>query len=80
MQGKFFLSQEEKEKLFHTQLVKYGVRYEKAARVATILASGKLEEVLTEEEKQLVTEACQQWLQGHKRHKQIVSLFKYIKS
>ncbi|WP_242040451.1 hypothetical protein [Anabaena subtropica] len=74
------MSQEEKEKLFHTQLVKYGVRYEKAARVANILACGKSEELLTEEEKKLVTEACQQWLTGHKRHKQMVSLFQDIKS
>ncbi|MBD2251577.1 hypothetical protein H6G14_09685 [Nostoc parmelioides FACHB-3921] len=80
MSGKFFMSQEEKEKLFHTQLVKYGVRYEKAARAASILASGKSEEVFSEEEKQLVTEVCQQWLIGHKRHKQIVSSWTRIKS
>jgi hypothetical protein len=79
MKGNFFISQQEKERLFHTQLVKYGVKFEKAAKVAKILASGQSEEELTEEEQRLVTEACQQWLKGHKRHKQLVSLFEYVK-
>lgn len=79
MKGNFFISQEEKERLFHTQLVKYGVKFEKAAKVAKILASGQSEEDLTQEEKQLVTEACKQWLKGHKRHKQLISLFQYVK-
>ncbi|QLE56350.1 hypothetical protein [Nostoc sp. TCL26-01] len=72
------MSQVEKEKIFHTQLVKYGVKYEQAARVAKIIASGKSEELLTPEEKQLVKEACQQWLTGHRRFRQISSLNKSI--
>ncbi|BAT55664.1 unknown protein [Nostoc sp. NIES-3756] len=79
MKGNFFISQEEKERLFHTQLVKYGVKFEKAAKVAKILASGESEESWTEEERQLVTETCEEWLKAHKRHKQLVSLFQYIK-
>ncbi len=67
MQRKFFISVEKKEELFHTELVKCGVDYQKAARVALILASEKPDELLTDKEIQLTKEACQQWLIHHKR-------------
>jgi hypothetical protein len=69
---------EEKERLFHTQLVKYGVEYTTAGKVARILASGKPDELLTPQERQLVKEACQKWLTQHKRKKRIKSLVKSL--
>jgi hypothetical protein len=41
MRQKLLKSVEEKEKLFHTALVKCGVKYELAAQAARVLASGK---------------------------------------
>jgi hypothetical protein len=67
---------EEKERLFHTELVKYGVEYKIAGKVARILTSGKPDELLTQQERQLVKEACQKWLTQHKSHKRIKSLVK----
>ncbi|KAF3890757.1 hypothetical protein DA73_0400001290 [Tolypothrix bouteillei VB521301] len=61
------MSVEEKERLFHTELVKHGVSYSHAARVAKILASETPDEVLTAEDVQLTTEACKIWLKQHKR-------------
>ncbi|MEJ1934132.1 hypothetical protein WDZ92_28380 [Nostoc sp. NIES-2111] len=69
---------EEKERLFHTQLVKYGVEYTTAGKVAQILASAKPDELLTPQERQLVKQACQKWLTQHKRRKRIDSLFKTL--
>ncbi|OKH28676.1 hypothetical protein NIES2101_43595 [Calothrix sp. HK-06] len=59
------------EQIFHTHLVKYGVSYDKAAKVAKILGSGKPEEILTEEENKLVTEACQEWFINYNRHRNL---------
>lgn len=61
------LSVEDKEELFHTELVRHGVEYHKAAEVAKILVSGKPDELLTDTEKQLTTEVCQQWIEQRKR-------------
>ena len=58
MRQKLLKSVEEKEKLFHTALVKCGVKYELAAQAARILASGKPDELWTREEIQLVKEVC----------------------
>jgi hypothetical protein len=41
MRQKLLKSVEEKEKLFHTALVKCRVKYELAAQAARVLASGK---------------------------------------
>lgn len=71
MLNKFKVSKQEKERIFHTDLVKYGVKYDKAAKAAKLLASEKPEELWTEEEKQLVTEACSQWLGNHNRYKKL---------
>ncbi|OKH44129.1 hypothetical protein NIES2101_28845 [Calothrix sp. HK-06] len=64
-------SNKDTEQIFHTQLVKYGVSYVKAAKTAKILASGKPEELLTEEENRLVTETCREWLVTYNRYKKI---------
>lgn len=60
-------SLKEKEKFFHTELVKYGVDYYKAAKVAKILASGKPDELLNDKDIQLAEEVCKQWLRQRKR-------------
>ncbi len=57
----------EREKLFHNELVRYGVHYHKAAQVAKILAAQEWDEHLTTAEQHLVEEVCQQWLQQRKR-------------
>ncbi|MBD2778068.1 serine/threonine-protein kinase [Iningainema tapete] len=62
-----FVSFTEKKEIFHTELVKHGVGYQKADQAAWILASGKPDELLTDEEIQLVTEVCQEWSRQHKR-------------
>ncbi|GAA6614492.1 hypothetical protein [Scytonema sp. NUACC26] len=67
MHGVLFISIEEKERLFHTKLVKHGVSYSDAARVAKILASETPDEHLSADDIQLTTEACKIWLQQHKR-------------
>ncbi|MBW4635124.1 MAG: hypothetical protein KME30_25470 [Iphinoe sp. HA4291-MV1] len=61
------MSVKEKEELLHTELVKYGVQYHKAAEVARILVSGKSDELLTDKEIQLATEACRKWIIQRKR-------------
>ena len=74
MQQKFPLTVEEKQKLFHTQLVKFGVEYEKARKASEILALQKPDEALTQEEIQLTKEVCKKWLAQHKRFKDLMSL------
>ncbi len=74
MQSKNFTSVEEKEKIFCTELVKYGVEYKKASKAAHILASLKPDELLTEEEIRIVTEACNAWSIRHKQYKRLKSL------
>jgi hypothetical protein len=64
---KFFISIEEKERLFHAELVKVGVDYQQAARVAKLLAQNIAEEDLTSEEAQLSETACRIWLQHRQR-------------
>jgi hypothetical protein len=73
MQRKFFISVEKKEELFHTELIKCGVDYQKAAQVAQILALEKPDELLTEKEIELTKEVCQEWLTHHKR---LTSIFR----
>lgn len=57
----------EREKLFHNELVRYGVHYQKAAQVAKILAAQEWDEQMTTAEQRLVDEVCQLWLQQRKR-------------
>lgn len=72
MQYNFRASKEEKEKIFHTNLVKYGIKYDKAAKVAKLLASENHEDSWTEEEKILVAEVCKEWLIYRKRYKKVI--------
>lgn len=66
MRQRLFTSVEEKEKLYHTELVKHGVKYELAAQAAKIIVSGKPDEHLTAQELQLVEQVCREWLTRHK--------------
>ncbi|WP_026732395.1 hypothetical protein [Fischerella sp. PCC 9605] len=66
----------EKEEFFHTELVKYGVDYQRAAKVAKILASEKPDELLSDKEKQLAEEVCKEWLRQHQR---LTSIFRQYK-
>ncbi|MBD1861553.1 MULTISPECIES: hypothetical protein [Trichocoleus] len=67
MQEKLLISPKQKEELFHTELVKHGVPFYKAAKVANILVSAPSDETLTEEEIQLAKDACREWLKQRKR-------------
>ncbi|BAY10622.1 hypothetical protein [Calothrix sp. NIES-2098] len=57
----------DKQQFWHTELVKYGVDYHQAAKVAQILAEKKPDELLTEEEIRLTKEVCEVWLRQRKR-------------
>lgn len=61
------MAPDEKQQFFHTALIQYGVKYDLAKEAAQILASQTPDERLTDEEIQRATEACQMWLQQHKR-------------
>ncbi|MDF2386848.1 hypothetical protein JMG10_35630 [Nostoc ellipsosporum NOK] len=76
MQSKFFISVKEKEKIFCTELVKHGVKYETAVKAARILASGQPDEVLTADEIKIVKEACENWSFQKKRIKRLKSIIK----
>ncbi|MBW4423214.1 MAG: hypothetical protein KME50_01800 [Nostoc desertorum CM1-VF14] len=65
------MPKKEKEKIFHTELVKFGVKYDTAAKAAYILASGRPDEFLTQEEKRFVMEVCKEWSKNHKRYKKL---------
>ncbi|MBW4490799.1 MAG: hypothetical protein KME12_23745 [Trichocoleus desertorum ATA4-8-CV12] len=67
MSTKFFVSVEEKTRLFHAELVKAGVDYHQAGRVAKVLAQNQPEESLPPEEAHLTEEACRVWLQHRQR-------------
>jgi hypothetical protein len=67
MDQRLFMSLKEKEEFLHTELVRHGVEYHKAAEVARILLSGKPDELLTEKEIQLATEVCRKWIIQRKR-------------
>ena len=74
MQQNFLISVEEKEKIFHTELIKYGVGYEQARKAAQILACGQPDELLSEQDRQAVTQACNKWSTERKRYKRITSV------
>jgi hypothetical protein len=63
------------EQLLHTELVKHGVDYHKAAKVAKILADKKSYELLTEEEMRLTREVCEAWLRQRNR---LASIFRAL--
>jgi hypothetical protein len=52
----------EQQKVFLAQFIKGGVEYSLALQAAEILAAEKLEALLTDEEKEIVEQACRLWL------------------
>ena len=52
----------ENQKAFLAQFIKGGVEYSLALQASKILAAEKAEELLTDEEKELVEQACRSWL------------------
>ncbi len=62
---------QEKERFFHTELVKACVPYHQAAKAARIIASEHPNEQMPEEEIQLVNQVCRQWLEQRQRWKVI---------
>ncbi|MGV0103485.1 hypothetical protein [Nostoc sp. DSM 114167] len=74
MQQNSLISVEEKEKIFHTELVKYGVEYEQARKAAQILAYSQPDELLSQQDRQIVTQACHKWSTERKRYKRIISV------
>ncbi|WP_407887096.1 hypothetical protein [Scytonema sp. NUACC26] len=71
MQRKFPRKVEDKETIYYSELLRYGVEYSKAATAAKILSSGKPDELLTRGEIELVNDVCEEWLAKHKRHKHL---------
>ncbi|MUG94275.1 hypothetical protein F7734_18560 [Scytonema sp. UIC 10036] len=67
MNSRLFISLQEKEKLYHAELVRYGVDLRIAAKAAKILAFGNSNELLSFEEKKLVTDACKLWVENRNR-------------
>ncbi|MBE9001593.1 hypothetical protein IQ274_26130 [Nostoc sp. LEGE 12447] len=73
MQHNFLISAEEKEKIFHTELVKYGVEYEQARKAAQILACSQADELLSQQDRLTVTQACNKWSTQRKLYKRIIT-------
>jgi hypothetical protein len=55
------------QQFWHTELVKSGVDYHQAAKVAKILAEKKPDDLLTNEEIKLTKEVCASWLRQRHR-------------
>lgn len=75
-----FLSSEEKQKFFHTEFIKSGVEYHQAAEAARILVSDQPDDHFSDEQIQLVKEACKQWLSYRKRWHTISNALNTIQS
>ncbi|MDZ8053269.1 MAG: hypothetical protein RMX68_025580 [Aulosira sp. ZfuVER01] len=60
-------SLQKNQQFWHTELVKYGVEYHQAAKVAKILAEKKTDELLTDEEIRLTKQVCEAWLRQRDR-------------
>ncbi|WP_445633668.1 CopG family transcriptional regulator [Nostoc sp. DSM 114161] len=80
MRSQFYISVEEKEKIFCTELIRYGVPYEKARKAAQILASGQPDELLTPEEILIVKDACKIWSKQHKRYQRLQSIMQELEN
>ncbi|MBW4563750.1 MAG: hypothetical protein KME32_21910 [Mojavia pulchra JT2-VF2] len=77
--GSFLTSIEEKERVYHSELIRHGVNYEEAVQAAKIIASEKPNELLTPEETELVKEVCTAWLLKHKSYKHLNPLLMKFK-
>ncbi|MCC5600553.1 hypothetical protein [Nostoc favosum] len=78
MPSSYFTSIEEREKIFCTELVKYGVEYEKAVIAAKIIASGQGDEHLSPSEIEIVKDACKKWSEQNQRLKRLKAVVNQI--
>jgi hypothetical protein len=60
-------SLQKEQQFWHTELVKSGIEYHQAAKVAKILAEKKSDDLLTDEEIRLTKEVCAAWLRQRNR-------------
>ncbi|MBD2532331.1 hypothetical protein H6G97_23225 [Nostoc flagelliforme FACHB-838] len=78
MPSNYFTSIEEREKIFCTELVKYGVEYEEAVIAAKIIASGQGDEFLSPSEIKIVEDACKKWSEQNQRLKRLKAIVNQI--
>ncbi|WP_193200507.1 hypothetical protein [Nostoc sp. MG11] len=78
MPSNYFISVQEREKIFCTELVKYGVEYEKAVIAAKIVASGQGDEHLSPSEIEIVKDACKKWSEQNQRLKRLKAVVNQI--
>lgn len=71
MKYHFYLSKEDKEQIYHTDLLEYGIKSDKAGKIAKTLASNESDKVFSEEEKQLVTNAYKECLNSYNKYKNL---------
>ncbi|MBD2098467.1 hypothetical protein H6F90_25685 [Trichocoleus sp. FACHB-591] len=69
MEEKFSPTQKQ-EQLFRTELIKWGIEFEKAIKVARILALNIPNEKLSSSDTALVEEVCQEWFEKRKHWEQ----------
>lgn len=67
MNHRLSLSVQEKEQLFQLELVKACVPYDQAVKAARILVSGCPDKLLSDEDIEVVRQACLHWLEQRKR-------------
>ena len=78
MPSNYFTSIEEREKIFCTEMVKYGVEYEEAVIAAKIIASGQGDELLSLLEIKIVEDACKKWSEQNQRLKRLKAVVNQI--
>ncbi|MEJ6486234.1 hypothetical protein N0Y54_34085 [Nostoc punctiforme UO1] len=78
MPSNYFISVQEREKIFCTDLVKSGVEYEKAVIAAKIIASGQGDEHLSPSEIEIVKDACKKWSEQNQRFKRLKAVVNQI--
>ena len=78
MPNNYFTSVQERENIFCTELVKYGVEYEKAVIAAKIIASGQGDEHLSPSEIKIVKDACKKWSEQNQRLKRLKAVVNQI--
>lgn len=78
MASNYFTSVQERENIFCTELVKYGVEYGKAVIAAKIIASGQGDEHLSPSEIEIVKDACKKWSEQNQRLKRLKAVVNQI--
>jgi hypothetical protein len=66
-----FSPTQKQEKIFHEELIKWGIESERAIKVAKILALNLPNERLNSDEIALIKEVCQEWLEKRRQWEQL---------